>query len=77
MTLVVFADPTIGQAQWFLARGFAVVYALRRGYGATGGDWAETYGPCNRADYARAGLESARDIAAIVNFFYADPSFRR
>jgi hypothetical protein len=24
-------------AQWFLKRGFAVLFALRRGYGATGG----------------------------------------
>jgi hypothetical protein len=60
-------------AQWFLARHFAVVYALRRGYGTTGGEWAEGYGSCNRADYARAGLESARDIAAIVDYATALP----
>ena len=27
--------------RWFLDRGFIVVMALRRGYGATGGDWVE------------------------------------
>jgi hypothetical protein len=28
-------------ARWFLDRGFIVVMALRRGYGATGGPWVE------------------------------------
>jgi hypothetical protein len=43
-------------AQWFLTRG----------YGATGGEWAETYGGCDHADYFHAGLETARDIDAAV-----------
>jgi pimeloyl-ACP methyl ester carboxylesterase len=63
-------------AQWFLGRGFAVLYALRRGYGATGGDWAETYGSCEHADYARAGLESARDVGAMVDFATRQPGVR-
>ena len=28
-------------AQWFLTRGYAVAFVLRRGYGETGGEWAE------------------------------------
>jgi dienelactone hydrolase len=53
-------------AQWFLDRGYVVVFALRRGYGATGGDFAESYGQCDDADYVSAGIETARDINAIV-----------
>ena len=53
-------------AQWFLRRGYVVAFPLRRGYGATGGKWAESYGGCNRADYFHAGLETARDIDAAV-----------
>jgi len=63
-------------ARWFLERGFVVIAAMRRGYGATGGYWVETYGKCPDADYARAGLESARDIAATVDYAAALPFAR-
>jgi dienelactone hydrolase len=53
-------------AKWFLTRGYVVAFPLRRGYGATGGEWAETYGGCDHADYFHAGLETARDIDAAV-----------
>jgi pimeloyl-ACP methyl ester carboxylesterase len=55
-------------ARWFLARGYVVVFALRRGYGETGGSWAEAYGSCKHPDYVHAGLETARDIDAIVTY---------
>jgi dienelactone hydrolase len=55
-------------AQWFVTRGFVVAFALRRGYGETGGAWAEDTGGCNRPDFYRAGLETARDIDAVINF---------
>src|SRR5262249_35797070 len=55
-------------ARWFLDRGFIVVAAMRRGYGDTGGYWAEGSGRCPAVDYARAGRESARDIAATVEY---------
>jgi dienelactone hydrolase len=55
-------------AEWFTARGYVVVFALRRGYGETGGVWAEDYGGCDHPDYLRAGLETARDIDAVVHF---------
>jgi len=58
---------------WFTARGFVVVQTLRRGYGATGGDWAEGYGSCSRPDFYDAGLETARDIAATVDAATALP----
>jgi dienelactone hydrolase len=55
-------------ARWFLERGFVVIAAMRRGYGATGGYWAEAPGRCPEVDHARAGLESARDIAATIDY---------
>ena len=64
-------------AQWFLSRGYAVAFSLRRGYGATGGDWAEDYGPCERPNFVRAGLETARDIDATVVAATAQPGIRR
>jgi pimeloyl-ACP methyl ester carboxylesterase len=63
-------------AQWFLGRGFAVLYALRRGYGATGGAWVENFGSCDNADFAKAGLESARDVGAMVEFATRQPGVR-
>lgn len=63
-------------ARWFTTRGYAVVFALRRGYGATGGNWAEGSGGCARADYVHAGLETARDIAAVVDYATTLPGIR-
>ena len=63
-------------AQWFLGRGYVVAFALRRGYGATGGAWAEGYGRCTEADYAQVGLETARDINAVVGYATALPFVR-
>ena len=59
--------------RWFVDRGFVVVEALRRGYGATGGVWAEGYGSCEDPDYVRAELETARDIGAVVTYATALP----
>jgi dienelactone hydrolase len=53
-------------ARWFLSRGYVVAFPLRRGYGVAGGQWAESYGGCDHADYAHAGIETARDIDAAV-----------
>ena len=61
------ATPTCGAvAQWFTQRGYVVALPLRRGYGETGGTWAEGYGPCNTADFVAGGLGSAADIDAAV-----------
>lgn len=63
---------------WFLSRGFVVVQMLRRGYGDSGGAWAEDYGHCLNADFRSAGLATARDIDAAVKAAaalpYVDPS---
>ena len=55
-------------ARWFVSRGYVVVFALRRGYGETGGSWAEAPGSCDHPDFVHAGLETARDIDAIVDY---------
>jgi dienelactone hydrolase len=64
-------------ARWFLDRGFIVVYTLRRGYGPTGGYYAEDIGRCGYGtDFMRIGLETARDIAATVEYAAALPFAR-
>lgn len=62
--------------RWFLDRGFIVVMALRRGYGATGGDWVEGIRHKPGDDYLRPELETARDIAATVDYATALPFAR-
>ena len=56
-----------GQAEPFLVMGYAALVPTRRGYGESGGEWAESYGPCRDPDYYAAGLASARDIRAAVD----------
>jgi dienelactone hydrolase len=63
-------------AQWFLSRGYVVAFPLRRGYGETGGVWAEDTGGCPNPDFVRAGLETARDIDAVVNYAAGLPFVR-
>jgi len=62
--------------RWFLDRGFLVVLALRRGYGEYGGVWVEGLYHRPGDDYARSGLETARDIAATVDYAAALPFAR-
>lgn len=64
-------------ARWFLTRGYIVVAGLRRGYGETGGQWAEDFGrTCAAEGYAQAGRESARDFDALVNYATSLPYAR-
>lgn len=56
-------------SDWLLDQGYLVVLPLRRGYGETGGDWAENYGACRDPDYYRAGMASAADIIAVLAHF--------
>jgi dienelactone hydrolase len=55
-------------AEQFVKWGFVVINPIRRGYGETGGYWAETYFSCDNPEYVKAGLASADDIAAAVTF---------
>lgn len=54
--------------RWFLDRHYAVVQAWRLGYGGTGGPWSEDIGNCSIAGYYKAGMETAREIGAIVQY---------
>ncbi|RVT97507.1 hypothetical protein EOD42_06690 [Rhodovarius crocodyli] len=51
---------------WFTDRGYAVAVPLRRGHGASTGEWMESFGPCEDPDFLRVGRETARDIRAVL-----------
>ena len=59
--------------QWFLQRGYVVGIPVRRGYGETGGSWAEEYGSCARPNFIRGGLATADDIDAAVRYLATLP----
>jgi dienelactone hydrolase len=61
------------QAMAFARRGWVAVAFLRRGYGRSKGEWAETYGSCSNPDYARAGRAGAEDIAAVAKYMATEP----
>ncbi len=60
-------------SSFFVDRGYVVVLPLRRGYGATGGGWAEEYGSCTHPDFVRGGLATASDIEATINYMRQQP----
>src|SRR5213078_5266250 len=51
-------------ASVFARRGYVVVLPLRRGFGATGGEFAEDAGPCRNPNYMKAEAAAADDIMA-------------
>jgi dienelactone hydrolase len=61
----------------FAQRGYAVLMPLRRGFGATGGAYAENPGMCSNADFARGERAAAADVLAAHAFArklpYVDP----
>lgn len=62
----------------FARRGWAAATVLRRGYGASDGAVADSYGTCNEPQFRAAGLMSAQDIVQAVRYFqkqpYVDPT---
>lgn len=56
------------QSWKFVSLGFAVVIPMRRGYGHSEGGYAEDDGPCDSSHFYAAGLESARDLQATVDY---------
>jgi dienelactone hydrolase len=50
-----------------------VLSPVRRGYGRTGGAFAEDYVSCAAPRYLEAGVETARDIAAAVHWLAEQP----
>jgi dienelactone hydrolase len=61
------------QAAAFARRGWVAVAFMRRGYGRSGGGWAENYGSCSDPDYATAGRAGAADISAVAKFMATQP----
>jgi dienelactone hydrolase len=57
----------------FLRRGYLVLLPMRRGYGDTGGPWAEHYSSCAAPDYTKAGEEAALDLLAAMDYLRALP----
>lgn len=58
----------LSRVREFVNRGFAVIVPMRRGYGDTGGDWAERYGNCAAPDYYAAGEQAAIDVLATTAY---------
>jgi len=52
----------------FVRRGWAAILVMRRGYGDSGGGWAEDYHGCANADYAGAEIASVADLRATIDF---------
>ncbi len=50
------------------SRGFVVIVPMRRGFGATGGEFAGSFGNCSDPDFYTAGLADAEDILAALSF---------
>ncbi len=50
----------------FARRGFASLIVTRRGYGTSGGSYAENSGSCSKRDYLRTAKASATDLRAAV-----------
>jgi dienelactone hydrolase len=61
------------QAAAFARRGWTAVAFMRRGYGRSQGDWAESYGSCADPDYKDAGLAGAADILAVAKYMATQP----
>ena len=61
----------------FARRGYAVFLPVRRGFGATGGEFAEDPGACSDPQFRRGEGEAARDILAAYDYArrapYVDP----
>jgi len=57
----------------FARRGWVGVSLLRRGYGTSGGHWAEQYGTCDDPDYVAAGSEAALDLRDAIAFLAERP----
>jgi dienelactone hydrolase len=52
----------------FARRGYVVVLPLRRGFGATGGEFAEDAGTCRDPDYVKGETNAAADVMAAYEY---------
>src|SRR5687768_4042467 len=58
----------LNSASVFARRGYVVVMPLRRGFGATGGEFAEDPGTCANPDYRKGETAAADDVMAAYEF---------
>jgi dienelactone hydrolase len=61
-------DLLINSAAVFARRGYVVVLPLRRGFGATGGEFAEDPGTCANPDYRKGEQNAADDVMAAYEY---------
>ncbi len=57
----------VPQAIEFARRGWVAAIVMRRGYGTSGGDWAEDFGSCSHARYQAAGVAARDDLRAAID----------
>ncbi len=62
------------QALEFARRGWAAAVVMRRGYGTSGGGWAEDYGSCRDARYEAAGAAARADLRASIRYLSTLPA---
>ena len=62
------SDLLIQSAAVFARRGYVVVLPLRRGFGATGGEFAEDPGTCANPDYRKGEQAAADDVMAAYEY---------
>ncbi|HZZ11437.1 MAG TPA: alpha/beta fold hydrolase [Paraburkholderia sp.] len=67
----------LAQIREFVHLGYAVIVPIRRGYGATGGAYAESTGACQNPDFESAGREAAQDLLATIAFADTLPQIDR
>jgi dienelactone hydrolase len=58
----------VNTASVFARHGYVVVIPLRRGFGATGGEFAEDAGSCRNPDYRRGEAAAADDVMAAYQY---------
>jgi len=63
--------------QAILERGFAAAVPMRRGFGDSGGRFAEGTGSCEQPDFLAAGREAAYDVLSAVNLVRQLPYVQR
>ena len=55
------------QATEFARRGWAAAVVMRRGFGDSGGGFAETTGPCGNPNYVAAATTGSADLRAAIS----------
>jgi dienelactone hydrolase len=67
----------LAQAEEFAKRGWATAIVMRRGYGHSGGEFAENIQSCKYPDYLGPAKAGARDLRAAISHLaqqpYVDP----